>query len=556
MEYLFLLVVFIVIVIISGIRNTVTENKKIEKKLIDEYGNDFVREIDTDTIDNIKEFFTSSEKTNLTVDDTTWSDLNMDEVYKRINNTNSSVGQEYLYNMLRNPVNDIQKIEGFNILSDGFDENQCVRLKVQKEFYKLGYAHRISVYGYIKRLMEFEPEGNMLHYALWIMALISVLLLLNFNTTVGVILFVLTVSVSVVTYYRCKAHIEAYFLCVKWLVRMITCADNISGTDAEFLEKYNKRLKEILNNTKKLKKRVYLLSGGTDMSGSLAEVLMDYVRILTHIDIIKFNHIVRNVKTLENDIIEMYEILGFIESSIAVASFRKHIPYWCRPEFDNKSSLKIYELYHPLITNPVANTIETDKNILLTGSNASGKSTFLKSVAINAILSQTIDTSVSKECVTPFFRIVSSMSHKDDIINGDSYYMVEIKALKRIIDATDTCHIKTLVFLDEVLRGTNTIERIAASTQILKSFANENTICFAATHDIELTKLLEDDYINYHFDEAFTDNDVRYSYRLLNGAATTRNAIKLLWYNGYPKEICEKAEAMTENFERNGIWEA
>lgn len=554
MEYLIFLAGFLVIIIISGIRNTITEGKKIEKKLIDEYENDFIREMDGDTFNNIKEFYNSADKTELTVDDTTWYDLNMDEVYKRINNTNSSVGREYLYYMLRNPVSDIERASETDALSDGFDGNQDVRLKVQKEFCKLGYARRISVYGYIKRLMEFEPESNMLHYALWIMAFVSVLVLLNINTTVGVTLLVLAVSVSVVTYYRCKAHIEAYFLCVKWIVRMISCAENISEIDAGFLEKYKKRLIEILKRTKKLKKGVQLLTGGTDMSGSLTEIIMDYVRILTHVDIIKFNHIVKKVKLLENDIIDMYRTLGFIESSIAAASFRRHIPYWCRPQFDNASSLKIYELYHPLIKNPVANTIETDKNILLTGSNASGKSTFLKSVAINAILAQTIYTSISKKCVTPFFRIISSMSHKDDIINGDSYYMVEIKALKKIIDVVNLRSIKSLVLLDEVLRGTNTVERIAASTQILKSFANDDVICFAATHDIELSMLLAGEYANYHFDEAFTDNDVRYSYRLLKGAATTRNAIKLLWHNGYPKELCAKAEEMTENFEKNGIW--
>lgn len=93
------------------------------------------------------------------------------------------------------------------------------------------------------------------------------------------------------------------------------------------------------------------------------------------------------------------------------------------------------EVYHPLIDNPVCNSITTKGNVLLTGSNASGKSTFLKTIAINSILAQTIGTSLSKEYIAPVYRIYSSMALRDDLANSDSYYIVEIKSLKRILDA-------------------------------------------------------------------------------------------------------------------------
>jgi DNA mismatch repair ATPase MutS len=79
------------------------------------------------------------------------------------------------------------------------------------------------------------------------------------------------------------------------------------------------------------------------------------------------------------------------------------------------------------------------------------------------------------------------MSLRDDLQGGDSYYVVEIKALKRILTAAKEPGRPVLCFVDEVLRGTNTVERIAASTQILKSFDGRAVLCFAATHDIELT---------------------------------------------------------------------
>ena len=79
-------------------------------------------------------------------------------------------------------------------------------------------------------------------------------------------------------------------------------------------------------------------------------------------------------------------------------------------------------------------------------------------------------------------------------------------------------------------------------------------MCFAATHDIELTELLEKEYDNYHFEETIVENDVRFNYRLKNGKATTRNAIRLLAVLGYEDTIIEQAEERAERFVNDGIW--
>ena len=196
----------------------------------------------------------------------------------------------------------------------------------------------------------------------------------------------------------------------------------------------------------------------------------------------------------------------------------------------------------------------TDRGVLLTGSNASGKSTFLKTVAINAILAQTIHTCLADSYSGGLYRIMSSMALKDDLAGGDSYYIVEIKSLKRILNHSADEANPVLCFVDEVLRGTNTVERIAASTQILKSLAGRKVLCFAATHDIELTHLLENYYNNYHFEEEIKEDDIVFNYQLRKGRATTRNAIKLLGVMGYEESIIKEAEAQAEHFLKTGLW--
>ena len=152
------------------------------------------------------------------------------------------------------------------------------------------------------------------------------------------------------------------------------------------------------------------------------------------------------------------------------------------------------------------------------------------------------------------------MALRDDLKAKESYFIVEIKAMKRILDAVscqdEGVRAPVMCFVDEVLRGTNTVERIASSTQILRSLAEGDTLSFAATHDIELTELLQDVYENYHFTEEIAESDVQFSYRLQQGKATSRNAIRLLGVMGYDESIIERAEEMARTFMREGVWKS
>ena len=132
--------------------------------------------------------------------------------------------------------------------------------------------------------------------------------------------------------------------------------------------------------------------------------------------------------------------------------------------------------------------------------------------------------------------------------------MAEIKALKRILEANNSDDLPVLCFVDEVLRGTNTVERIAASTKVLEFFADNNIKCIAATHDIELTDLLEKKYENYHFSEDIIDSDIFFNYKLTKGKATSRNAIKLLELIGYDKSIVNDAKELATLFVSTGSW--
>jgi len=243
-----------------------------------------------------------------------------------------------------------------------------------------------------------------------------------------------------------------------------------------------------------------------------------------------------------------------LDAMCAVASFRTMLREYCLPEFTENKQYTAVELYHPFLTEPVPATMQTTKSVLITGSNASGKSTFIKAAAMNAILAQTIHTVCAKQYQASFFKVMTSMALTDNLFGNESYYIVEIKSLKRILDETNG-KVPVLCFVDEVLRGTNTVERIAASSRILHSIANSNALMFAATHDIELTYMLKEYFENYHFEEQILENNILFDYQLKSGRANSQNAIALLGVLGYPEEIINKARKTAAHFLEKGEWE-
>jgi DNA mismatch repair ATPase MutS len=248
-----------------------------------------------------------------------------------------------------------------------------------------------------------------------------------------------------------------------------------------------------------------------------------------------------------NEFHSLYKCIGELDLALCVLSFRKSLEVYSIPEFHEQNAIIFEDLFHPLITSPVKNSGIFMNDSLITGSNASGKSTFIKALAINGILAQTIYTTTAQKFKTRFSIIITSMAMRDDLLAGDSYFIAEVKSLKRIIDLIQKYH--CTCFIDEILRGTNTIERIASSSSVLEYLHSQDCLCIVASHDIELTKILADKFDNYHFCEQITNDEVNFDYKLKSGPSTTKNAIKLLGLLGFNPEIVKSAEKMSLEYD-------
>lgn len=556
MEALILLTILAGICLIAfllGLRDQKIQEKYLVKKLTENYGKAPNREYNPDDLDHLPGYY-SKHKEDFQIDDTTWNDLNMDGIFARMNYCLSASGEEYLYYMLRTPglVEDYDKLEKH---VDFFMNNDEDRRKCQLIYSKIGRRIRYSIYDYIGFLDNAPNLSNARHFLMLGLMVLSIgFMFVNF--TVGFLALVALSLINIFNYFGVKNEIEPYMASFAYILRVINAT--------EYFEKV--KIPEISEDVDALVSKAKMLrpfsrgsfilmnTGKYNTSGNPLDILLEYIKMALHLDLIKFNNMYRQILDKKDVLDEIITILGRLEAEISIACFRKSFEGgYCIPEFAGES-FKGEELYHPLIVDAVANSVDTSRGLLITGSNASGKSTFLKTCAVSAILAQSIHTVLGQSYKAPFYRIYSSMALKDDIFGGDSYYIVEIKSIKRILDANAEGGARVLCFVDEVLRGTNTVERIAASTQILKCFAYNKVMCFAATHDIELTALLKDCFDIYHFEGNVTDNDVHFDYQIKEGPATNRNAIKLLGVLGYDKKIVDDAQSLAEHFLQDGVW--
>lgn len=498
------------------------------------------------------------------IDDITWNDLNLEEIYSRMNTAKSSVGSEYLRFMLKTLLFDEEVLKTRAKRIAFFENNKEAESRFSKIFKNLGRTKKVSFLDYIFRLKELPQKSSAIHFVLIILLLASIALIF-FKPAIGIIALAVMIGVNIALYFKFKASIEGYFVCIKYLVSMVNAARAINALGLIENEAGFEEISESLIKSAKtfapIRRGSWLITNS--VSGSLIDVLMDYVRMIFHVDLIKFNSMRNIAIEHEGEIMSLYYALGEIEADMCAAEFRNSLEYYTEPIFYDKArnatgnkkgqELIAQNIYHPLIKNPVSNSIAAERSVLLTGSNASGKSTFLKTIAINQIFAQTLFTCTAKRYITTFYKVLSSMALNDNLLGNESYFIVEIKSLKRIFD--ELGEVPVMCFIDEVLRGTNTIERISASSRLLEALAKSDTLCFAATHDIELTELLKNDMDNFHFSEKVNGDDVEFDYTIQDGAANTSNAIKLMAAFGFDKDIVEGAAKRAEYFRKSGNWQ-
>jgi len=469
------------------------------------------------------------------LDDRTWNDLDLDSIYSRMDGTLTIPGELTLYSILRNPLIDAEELQKRSRLIALFYQDRNIREKFQVPLSKLGKME--DVY-HLDILWEDQPSRNKYAF-LYNLLLLSIPIFIIFgilNFSWAWLGLGATILCNMVIHYRTKEKIYAHLSSFRYLGKLLRCAIKLSEIRHPVLEGYREKIEQALKDVSHIKNK-------TGLMGREADFIYEYLNIIFLIEVRAFYSLLNAIEKYEKQLKQIVTTVGFMDAMISVASYRAGLESFTEPKFQNSGSIiEIEGAVHPLLNKPVSNSIVVDSGgVLITGSNMSGKTTFLKTIGVNTILAQTINTCLAKEYKASFFHIKTLIGRKDNVIEGKSYYLDEINALLRIINALEK-DIPCLCLLDEIFRGTNSVERISASAEVLLYLGKHHCIVFAATHDLELTELVKSSYGNFHFLEKITEEGIAFDYKLLEGPSTTRNAIKLLRHVGYPEEIADAAD--------------
>ena len=231
-----------------------------------------------------------------------------------------------------------------------------------------------------------------------------------------------------------------------------------------------------------------------------------------------------------------FDTLAQIEALNSLAVLHFNEPRWVFPTIvPGYFFIEGTEMGHPLIpkSKRVNNDIEIKHEgelMLVTGSNMAGKSTYLRSIGVNVVLAMAGAPVCAKAFKVSHVQIISSMRITDNLAESTSTFYAELKKLKTIIEKVNNKE-KVFILLDEILRGTNSLDRHTGSVALVKQLIKNDAAAIIATHDLELAKLKEEypeNILNYHFDVQVSNDELYFDYRLKPGVCTSLNASILM----------------------------
>ena len=284
----------VVIMLLVGVKLYVDRKnykKRMRKRLLREWGSPIEDEYSTEKLQAVAEYYRDHEPS-IFVDDITWNDLDMNRVYQQMNHTKSAMGQEYLYYLLRCPVTDPKELEERERLISFFRTEEEARYMLQGEFATIGKSGNFSVYGYLDKINLLKRETGIFSIIQFV-AFIGGVISCFFVPDMMIMPTAVIAAVNMVTYYKRKAQMEQFYRLFAFVVRMIRFSETVSAMKIKELQTYFDRMKEKQGKFRKFCRGSWLVVGGGRMEGNITDILMDYVRLLTHIDIIKFQSMAR-----------------------------------------------------------------------------------------------------------------------------------------------------------------------------------------------------------------------------------------------------------------------
>ena len=492
------------------------------------------------------------------MDDRTWADLNMDAVFSALDGTASTLGRQALYHRLRTiPTGD--SLDAFEALVARMTTDTSARTRATRALGRLRDAHGYNLWWLAgKDALEVRPWYVVFPFLTATTVMLLALLLTPWWPRVVPVLIV-TMVTNLVVRFSTDRRVLDLAGAFRQLAPVIATAQSLRFLRGEAIDPITAPLQSDVRTLGRLKTISRWVSGDPFMLAVIpnplaviltdfSNTIYDYLNLAFLLDANGVYFGAGELRTHGAALLRVIAAMGDVDSAISVATYRDATDAWTRPRVVAAgTAATLNDVRHPLVDAAVPNTVTLGpgRGALVTGSNMSGKSTFLRTVGVAAVMGQTINTCLAAEYAAPVFHVRSCIGRADDLLAGKSYYIVEVESLLELVKASASAD-PHLFLLDELFRGTNTVERIAAGQAMLEALLAAGTgqaphVVLAATHDGELVDLLPTLYTPYHFGDSAGPEGLTFDHKLQPGPATSRNAITLLRLYGAPERLVQRA---------------
>jgi hypothetical protein len=489
------------------------------------------------------------------LDDRTWNDLNLNDVFAVFDRTMSTLGQHALYHRLRG-VPAGSHLESFEALVTRMTDDASARVRAQLALGRLTDPRGYDLWWLAQRDV-LPPQRWYVVFPLLALVTLGVAVALPFRLSLFP-LFLLMVAINIAVRNATDRDVRNVAGTFRQLAPVIAVSQKLGFLEGPAIDPVVAPLRTEAPGLNRLKTIARWVSGDPFMlsvqpgplaviATDLVSVVYDYLNFIFLLDVNGVYFGAGELRARGAALLRVMAAAGDVDAAISIASYRASHDGWTRPRFlPPGAEATLTDVWHPLVDQAVPNSIvmPPGRGVLVTGSNMAGKSTFLRTVGVNAVLAQTIHTCLATEYSAPMFHVRSCIGRSDDLLAGKSYYIVEVESLIGLVQASqrDAPH---LILLDELFRGTNAVERIAAGQAVLRELVTgggpTRHVVIAATHDGELVDLLPDLFAAVHFGDSVVDDAMVFDHRLRPGPATSRNAIALLRMNGAPDRMVRDA---------------
>ncbi len=483
-----------------------------------------------------------SGNSNHTISEQTCLDLDFDLFFEHVDHTYSKVGQQYLYNQLRNPNHGAINEE----IIDHLSNHPLDRLKIMEALNALNSdkAH------YLSDLFQGElAQKPKWYFIVPLLSLTSLAcIVLSFFMPAYLTLLIILFPVLAGFHYFNKVKVNVYVYSVPQLLALNKIAKKFSKMP--FLSSVFQNQEKSIRVLDQIKRKVSIFKLEQKIESDLEIIywfLLELIKITFLLEPLLLFSILDNLRDKKEEIDQVFQAVGKVDMHLSIASLRAGSPIWCKPQTD--SNMSFNSMIHPLVENCVPNSFSANQSFLLTGSNMSGKTTFIRAIGLNYIAGTALNTCFAENASFPEMKLHSVIRITDDVSSSSSYFFQEVNSVKSILSETDSEQ-QHLILLDELFKGTNTTERIASAKAILSYFHQKNCLVFVSTHDYELVSLLKGEYAPYYFNESIHNESIEFDYQLKKGVPSKGNAIKILELNEFPEEIISEAKFIVSKTEQ------